>query len=51
MAQAGLPQIRSKMAAMPWPPPMHMVVSVYRQAVRRSSQRALTAFAAAAARA
>src|SRR5215471_12471367 len=34
--------IRSKIAAMPCPPPMHIVTSAYRPPVRRSSYRALT---------
>src|SRR3984957_1057406 len=32
----------SKIAAMPWPPPMHIVTSAYRPPVRRSSYSALT---------
>lgn len=28
---------RSKIAAIPWPPPMHMVTSAYRPPIRRSS--------------
>src|SRR5918993_3635860 len=39
---AGAHAARSKIAAMPWPPPMHMVTRARRPPVRLSSYRALT---------